>query len=150
MSNLISDLLEYSKVGSKDLHMKPVDCSSVLSKVISSLQTAIEEAGAVISHDKLPLVVDASQLRRLFQNLIGNALKYCGKETPTIHISVQRMESEWVFSVSDNGIGMTRDQTERIFEIFRRLHGKGEHPGTGIGLAICKRIVERQHGRRYG
>jgi len=148
MRDLIKDLLEYSKVGSKDLHMKPVDCSSVLSKVISSFQTAIEKTGAIISHDKLPtLVVDASQLRGLFQNLIGNALKYCGKETPTIHISAQKMENEWVFSISDNGIGIAPEQTEMIFEIFQRLHGKGEYPGMGIGLAICKRIVERHGGK---
>jgi PAS domain S-box-containing protein len=148
MRDLIRDLLEYSKVGSTDLHMESVNCSSVLNKAISSLQPAIEETTAVVTHDKLPtLVVDPSQVRRLFQNLVGNALKYRGKETPIIHISAQRMEKEWVFSVRDNGIGIAPEQTERIFKIFQRLHGKGEYPGTGIGLAICKKIIERHGGR---
>jgi PAS domain S-box-containing protein len=148
MSTLIRDLLEYSKVGSKDLHLKPVDCSSVLDKAISSLRKAIEENKVVITHDKLPtFVADPSQISRLFQNLVGNALKYRSNETPIIRISAQRMEKEWLFSVSDNGIGIAPDQTERIFKVFTRLHSKGEYPGTGIGLAICKRIVERHGGR---
>ncbi len=148
MRDLIRDLLEYSEVGSTDIHAEPVVCSSVLNKAISSLRKAIEKTNAVISHDKLPLLaVDASQVSRVFQNLVGNALKYHGKETPVIHMSAQQMENEWVFSVRDNGIGIAPEQTERIFKIFRRLHGKGEYPGTGIGLAICKKTIERHGGR---
>ena len=148
MSNLISDLLEYSKAGSKELHLESVDCSSVLNKAIHRLQESIKETKAVISHDDLPILfVDVSQTISLFQNLIGNALKYHDKEIPAIHISAQHMGNEWVFSVRDNGIGIAPDQVERIFEIFQRLHGQGKYPGTGIGLAICKRIME-QHGGR--
>ena len=148
MSTLIRDLLTYSRVGSIDIHPELVECSSILDKAISSLQTSVEESGAVITYDELPtLMADPSQLNRLFQNLLENAIKYRGDETPAIHVSAARTGNKWILSVKDNGIGMEPVQTEKIFEMFQRLHGKGKYPGTGIGLAICKRIVERQGGR---
>jgi PAS domain S-box-containing protein len=148
MQDLIKDLLEYSKVGSKDIHLTPVDFSLAVDKAVLNLKVAIEESGATVTHDKLPtLVADASQITRLFQNLIGNALKFRGKEKLTVHVSAERRDKEWTFSVRDNGIGIDPKAAERIFVIFQRLHTREEYPGTGIGLTICKRIVERHRGR---
>ena len=148
MEQLIKDLLEYSKVGMKDLNLMPTDCSLIVDESISNLRAAIEETGASVSHDRLPaLIVDASQMTRLFQNLIGNAIKFHGEQPLRVHVSAERKGSEWVFSVQDNGIGMNPQHAEKIFEVFRRLHTRGEYPGTGIGLSICKRIVERLGGK---
>jgi len=108
----------------------------------------MEESGAVVTHDSLPTVMaDSSQLGQLFQNLIGNAIKFRGNERPRIHVSANRNGNGWTFSVRDNGIGIAPEYTERIFIIFQRLHGREQYPGTGIGLAICKKIVERHGGR---
>lgn len=148
MQDLIRDLLEYSKAGTKDLNIKPVDCSFAVKKALINLQASIEEKGALVTYDDLPTIIaDASQLSRLLQNLIGNAIKFHGKETPVVHISAARKENEWIFSVMDNGIGIDPKAAERIFVVFQRLHMREEYPGTGIGLAICKRIVERLGGR---
>jgi light-regulated signal transduction histidine kinase (bacteriophytochrome) len=120
----------------------------VLETVLFSLKTAIEEAQAVISHDTLPTIpVDQTQLGQVFQNLIGNALKFHGPEPVRIHVSVQQEAGEWRFSVRDNGIGIEPRDADRIFVIFQRLHAGCEYPGTGIGLAITKKIVERHGGR---
>ena len=148
MQELIKDLLEYSQIGAKEKKFKPTDCSDVVEKAVGNLQTAIEESNAVVTYDELPTVlVDTPQMISLFQNLIYNAIKFRGEEAPRIHISAQRKGDEWVFSIQDNGIGIDPKDSEQIFGMFQRLHGSTEYPGTGIGLAICKKIVG-QHGGR--
>jgi len=148
MQSLINDLLSYSRVGTKGKPFEPTDCSVVLGRALNNLKIAIEESGAQITNDPLPTVEgDAGQLMQVFQNLIGNAVKFRNEKAPRVHVSAQRKEHEWVFSVQDNGIGIAPEDGQRIFLIFQRLHGRGEYPGTGIGLAVCKRIVERHGGR---
>ncbi|MFI5116644.1 MAG: ATP-binding protein [Terriglobales bacterium] len=148
MQVLINDLLAYSRVGSRGKEFASTSSESVLEAVQVNLKAAIEEAHAVISHDPLPTIpVDATQLSQVFQNLIGNALKFHGPEPPRIHVSVQPEAGEWRFSVRDNGIGIEPHDADRIFVIFQRLHAGLEYPGTGIGLAITKKIVERHGGR---
>jgi light-regulated signal transduction histidine kinase (bacteriophytochrome) len=148
MHRLINDLLGYSRVGSHGKEFELIDCEMVLNQALGSLRPAIEEANAVLTHDPLPSVVaDGSQLTQLLQNLIGNALKFRGEAPPQIHVSAKSMGKRWVFSVRDNGIGVDPKHAERIFVIFQRLHNREEYPGTGIGLAICKKIVERHGGR---
>jgi PAS domain S-box-containing protein len=148
MEMLIKDLLEYSRVQSNGMALKPSDCDKLVKECVKSLQTVIEESGAKVTYDSLPNVkADASQLVRVFQNLISNAVKFHGDEKPKVHISAEKKENEWVFSIRDNGIGINPKQAERIFLIFQRLHTKEEYPGTGVGLAICKRIIEHHGGR---
>jgi PAS domain S-box-containing protein len=148
MQKLINDLLAYSRVGTRGKGFEPTDCTGVLDQAIANLKAAIEESGAVVTHDPLPIVMaDNLQLVQLFQNLIGNAIKFHGKEPLRVHVSAGQKENEWVISVRDNGIGIDHQYAERIFVIFQRLHTKEEYPGTGIGLAICKKIVERRGGR---
>jgi PAS domain S-box-containing protein len=149
MQELIKDLLEYSRVGTKkSKEFKPTDCSLILNKVISNLQAAIEESRAKVTNTILPTVMaDVTQLSSLFQNLIGNAIKFRGAEAPRVHISAKRKGDEWLFSVCDNGIGIDPEFADRIFAVFQRLHTTEQYPGTGIGLAICKKIVERHGGR---
>ena len=148
MQRLINDLLSYSRINTKGRPFEETDCGEILGHVRANLHVAIEKSGALITNDHLPIVVgDASQLMRLFQNLVDNAIKFSDKEAPRIHVSAERKDDEWLFSVRDNGIGIDPQYHERIFLIFQRLHGKEEYPGTGIGLAICKRIVERHGGK---
>ncbi|MBI4595566.1 MAG: PAS domain S-box protein, partial [Candidatus Tectomicrobia bacterium] len=148
MQMLIQDLLTYAKVGSGEKDSVQVDCSEVLSQAVANLKGIIEKSGAVITCDPLPTTLaNASQLVQLFQNLIANAIKFHGKEAPRIHISSECKGSEWVFSVRDNGIGIDPKYADRIFVIFHRLHSNSEFPGTGIGLATCKKIVEHHGGR---
>jgi PAS domain S-box-containing protein len=148
MQVLIKDLLDYSRVGSTGKSFTPTDCLSALDKAVFNLQIALKESGAVITHDDLPTVMaDSSQLIRLFQNLISNAIKFRGKEAPKIHISAKQKEDEWIFSFKDNGIGIDPKFSDQIFVMFQRLHTKKEYPGTGIGLATCKKIIERHSGR---
>ena len=148
MQNLIKDLLEYSRVGTERTKFKLIDSSMPLALALANLQRSIEENGVVVTYDTLPTVfADSSQLSMLFQNLIGNAIKFRGKTSPSVHISVERKGIEWLFSVSDNGLGIDPSKTESIFVVFKRLHSREEYPGTGIGLAICKKIVERHGGR---
>jgi PAS domain S-box-containing protein len=148
MQELINDLLAFSRVRTKGKEFTKTDCSHVLGQAIANLQAAIEESGAVLTNDSLPIVeADETQLIQLFQNLLDNAIKFRRKEPPRIHISAKRKGEEWLFSVIDNGIGIDPQYAERIFVIFQRLQEKEECPGTGIGLAICKRIVERHGGR---
>jgi signal transduction histidine kinase len=148
MQALIKDLLEYSRL---DLHGRtfdPVSCETALAAAIANLKVAIEENQATITHDPLPEVLgDSVQLIQVFQNLLGNALKFRGAVPPHIHVAVRDKEPDWLFSVSDNGIGIDPKDFQRIFVIFQRLHTREEYPGTGMGLAICKRIVERHGGR---
>jgi len=147
MQVLIKDLLEYSQVGTKGEKFKSTDCSFVVDKAIDNLQAVIEESNAVVTYDELPTIMaDTSQMISLFQNLIGNAIKFRSEEAPRVHISAERKGDEWVFSIQDNGIGIDLKNAERIFVVFQRLHNKDEYPGTGIGLAICKKIVERHGG----
>ncbi|NIP72617.1 MAG: hypothetical protein GWO16_06085 [Gammaproteobacteria bacterium] len=148
MQHLINDLLSYSRVGTRTLALEPTDCNRVLEAVLADLQASIEESEAQVTHDALPVLeADALQLHHVLQNLIGNAIKYRGEAPPRIHVSTRRDEGQWLFSVRDNGIGIDPAQAERIFVIFQRLHGKGQYSGTGIGLAICKKVVESHGGR---
>jgi len=148
MQGLIHDLLAYSRVGKRQKDFEPVDCEALLEHVLSNLHVTVRENDAVVTHDPLPNVkADGSQLGQVFQNLLSNAIKFRSKETPRIHVSMEELGSEWLFSVRDNGIGIDPEYSNRIFVIFQRLHGKAEYPGSGIGLAICKKIVERHGGR---
>ena len=147
MSKLINDLLVYSRAGTQEMELKPTDCETVLNHSLDNLKVAIEENGAVVTHDPLPTVMaDHSRLGQLFQNLIGNAIKFRRNEQPRVHISASRNGSGWTFSVCDNGIGIAPEYAQRIFVVFQRLHSREEYPGTGIGLAICQKIVERHGG----
>lgn len=148
MQALINDLLAYSRVGTRGKPFEPIDSEATFDQAIANLRVAIEEGEAVITHDPLPpLIADDLQIVQLFQNLLGNAIKFHGKEPPRAHVSAKQENNEWVFSVRDNGIGIAPEYFDRIFVIFQRLHGREEYPGTGTGLAICKRIVERHGGR---
>ncbi len=148
MQELINDLLAYSRVGTRVREFESVDLEAVYKRVLGNLQIAIEEQHAEISHDPLPTVqADGLQLVQLLQNLIGNAIKFHGEAAPKVHISVERQNQEALICVSDEGIGFEPQYAERIFQVFQRLHGKSRYPGTGIGLAICKKIVERHGGR---
>jgi PAS domain S-box-containing protein len=148
MWKLINDLLTYSRVGTRGKELEPTDCEMVLNQSLSNLKVAIEDNGAVVTHDPLPTVTgDNPELVELFQNLIGNAIKFRGDEPPRVHVSASRNGNEWTFSVRDNGIGIAPEYAERIFVIFQRLHSREEYPGTGIGLAISQKIVERHGGR---
>ena len=148
MSRLINDLLEYSRVGTRGRPLTPTDCSAIFELACKNLRVAIEESHATVTSDPLPIVMgDETQLVQLFQNLIGNALKFRGEEPIRTHVGVERQDGKWLFRVSDNGIGIEPQYAERIFIIFQRLHSRDEYPGTGIGLAVCKKIVERHGGR---
>jgi light-regulated signal transduction histidine kinase (bacteriophytochrome) len=155
MKTLINDLLAYSRVGTQGKPPAPIDSQAVLEDVLGRLQVAIKEKQATVTHDPLPTVLaDEVQLGQVFQNLIANALKFCGQAAPRIHVGAQPDAErgdrrEWRFSVADNGIGLEPKYAERIFVIFQRLHGPTEYSGTGIGLAICKKIVERHGGRMW-
>ena len=148
MREMIDGLLEYSRIDTKGGDFELVDCDDLLDEVLDNLQMTIEETGAKISADRLPTVYgDESQLTQLFQNLLSNAIKYRSDAPPRIHVTAERDGNEWTFSVSDNGIGIEPADRERIFEVFQRLHTATEYSGTGIGLALCQRIVERHGGR---
>ena len=148
MQALINDLLAYSRVGTKGGNFEPTSSEAALERALTNLRLAIQESGAAVTHDALPTIVaDPVQLTQLFQNLVGNAIKFRGAEPPRVHVSAERRGTEWVFAVRDNGIGIEPAYRERIFIIFQRLHGRVEYPGTGIGLAICKKIAERHGGR---
>ena len=148
MQNLINDLLEFSRVTTRGREPEHMDSEFILNQVISILEIYIKENKATVSHDTLPEVVaDSTQLVQVFQNLIINVIKFHSEEAPKIHISAEKKANEWVFSVQDNGIGIDPQYSEKIFEVFKRLHKKEEYPGTGIGLAVCKKIIERHGGR---
>ena len=148
MQTLIRDLLAYARVGSRGLELAPTDAGASLRQAVDNLRVRIEETAAEITYGELPTVrADAGQLVQLFQNLLGNALKFHGELPPKIHVDASRQEDHWLFSVRDNGIGIAAESLDRIFMIFERLHTRAQYPGTGIGLAICKRIVDRHGGR---
>lgn len=147
MQALIQDLLAYSRVGSQGKEFKSVDIEEVLERTIRNLGISIKDSRAVVTYDPMPTVfADGPQLAQLFQNLLSNAVKYCNEDFPRIHVSAKQNKKDVTFSVTDNGIGIDSQYYERIFTIFQRLHGKNEYSGTGIGLAICKKIVERHNG----
>ena len=148
MQALINDLLRYSRVGTKGKPFAPTDCEAVLEDVLSNLEVVVTESGARVTHDPLPQVMaDEAQLGRLLQNLIGNAVKYRGEAPPNVHVSAEQTGGGWQFAVRDNGIGIEPQYHERIFAVFQRLHARGEYEGTGIGLAVARKIVERHGGR---
>jgi len=147
MQTLLHGLLDYSRVGTRGKPFSLVNCEHVVEQAVANLKIAIEESGASVSYDVLPTVMgDEGQLVQLFQNLIGNAIKFRREEPPKVHIWARRRNSVVTFSVNDNGIGINPQHSQSIFEIFRRLHTREEYPGTGMGLAICKKIVERHGG----
>jgi PAS domain S-box-containing protein len=148
MQQLIQDLLEFARVGTRGRPFAPVPSRRALDRACLNLRARIEETGAEVVVQDLPvLVADEGQLVQLFQNLLGNALKFRGKEPPRVVVSSRRGDCEWVVAVADNGIGIAPEHFQRVFQVFQRLHGRDEYPGTGIGLAICKRIVDRHGGR---
>ncbi len=148
MERLVEDLLSYARVTTEGKRFGSVDAQEVFERALTNLQVALENNGASVTSDALPTVTaDDSQFERLFQNLIGNAVKYHGPEPPRVRVSAQQNGKEWLFSVRDNGIGIDPHFAERVFEIFQRLHSRSEYEGTGIGLAVCKKIVERHGGR---
>jgi light-regulated signal transduction histidine kinase (bacteriophytochrome) len=149
MERLIKDLLAFTQASS--LGQEPtewVEANDVVDDVLANLATAIADSNATVTRDTLPAVrIHKFQLQQLFQNLIGNAIRYRGADPPRIHVGVGRSDGEWVFSVQDNGIGIDQQYKEQVFGIFKRLHSAAEYPGTGMGLAICQRIVQRAGGR---
>ena len=148
MQRLVQDLLAFSRVGRSGAERRKVDCNSVLATALQNLQAAIEESGARIEAGPLPSVLgDASQLLQVFQNLVGNAIKFRGAEPLLIRINAEKSGREWWFSFADNGIGIASEHAELIFVIFKRLHTREEYAGNGIGLSICKKIVEQLGGR---
>jgi PAS domain S-box-containing protein len=148
MQRLINDLLTYSRLTTRARPFQPTDCNQVVNEVLEMLQPVIEESGGRVTHEPLPTIpADSGQLLQLFQNLIGNAIKFRDHRPPEVHVDAQRIDKGWLFSVRDNGIGMDPQYGERIFLIFQRLHTMDQYPGTGIGLAICKKIVERHGGQ---
>ncbi|WP_332897150.1 PAS domain S-box protein [Haladaptatus sp. CMSO5] len=148
MRAMINDLLRYSRVDTETEPFEPTASEAVVERVLSNLQMQIEQTGIEVTVESLPTVIaDRNQLEQVFQNLLSNAIKYRSDEAPRVEIDVTERETDWLFAISDNGIGIAADRQERIFEVFRRLHSREEYPGTGIGLALCRKIVERHDGR---
>lgn len=148
MRRLINDLLRLSRVGQKGVPMEPVSFEEILVSAKQNISLSIEETGAQISHGELPVVLgDKTQLVQLLQNLLGNALKFRREEAPRVHLSAARDGPRWRFQVEDNGIGLDEADAKKIFVVFKRLHHAEEYEGTGIGLAICKKITELHGGR---
>jgi light-regulated signal transduction histidine kinase (bacteriophytochrome) len=148
MQLLINDLLAFSRVSTRGKPFAETDTEILMEQTLKNLKIQIEESGAVVTRDPLPVVhADATQLSQVFQNLISNAIKFHGTDAPRVHVTAAQSGEEWLFAVKDNGIGIEQRHFDRIFVIFQRLHSKAEYPGTGIGLAICKRIIERHGGR---
>lgn len=145
---LIQGLLTFSRIGTQGGELVPTDSGAVLDRSLRSLELAIAEAEATVTVDDLPVVLaDPPQLERVFLNLLSNALKFRGEGPPVVHVSAVAGNGDWLFSVRDNGVGIDPEYFDRIFVIFQRLHGRGEYPGTGMGLALAKKIVERHGGR---
>jgi len=149
MQRLIHDLLSYSRVGTQGKELRPTSSEDSLKLALSNLERSIRETGARVEHGRLPMVLaDDMQLVQLFQNLVGNAIKYHGPEPPVVNVSCAKNgDRHWTFSVADNGIGISPNYFDRIFIMFQRLHGRDDFSGTGIGLTVCKKIVERHGGR---
>jgi light-regulated signal transduction histidine kinase (bacteriophytochrome) len=147
MQQMIQDLLTYSRAGREENTLEPISMEAVLKETLVTLDPVIQESGAAISYNSLPTVLaQPAQIRQLLQNLLSNALKFRGDKPPRVHVSAKQQDQGWVFAVRDNGIGLDSQYADRIFVLFQRLHGVGTYPGTGIGLALCKKIVERHGG----
>ncbi len=148
MQALIDGLLSFARVKTRAKELQPTDCQAAFQRSLTNLHVTLQESGAEVLSEQLPTVLgDESQIEQLFQNLVGNALKFRSRNPPQVRVSARRNGKEWIFAVNDNGIGIDPRYNERIFAIFQRLHSRSEYPGTGIGLAICKKIVERHGGR---
>ena len=148
MQTLINDLLAFSRIGRAGIKAGRVNCDAAMAEVLLNLGPAIRECGATVSYAPLPEVwADSSQMTQVFQNLIGNAIKFRGKEPPEILVQAEKAGQDWLFTVSDNGIGIAPESAENIFVAFQRLHTRTEYPGNGIGLSICKKIIERNGGK---
>jgi light-regulated signal transduction histidine kinase (bacteriophytochrome) len=148
MQQLIDDLTAYSRIHTRAKPPQNMEVEKVVDDVLVALRTSIDETGAVITHDELPtLVFEPGHLKQLLRNLIANAIQYRGERAPRIHVSARCQGDEWTLSVRDNGIGIKPEFHQRVFEIAKRLHSRTDHPGTGMGLAICRKIVERAGGR---
>ncbi len=148
MKDLILDLLAYSRIGTRGKPHEPTDCEQILAEAVKNLRSAVTETRAVITHDPLPTIpADGTQLLQVFQNLIGNAIKFRRDQPPQIHVAAVKNKNEWVFSIKDNGIGIESQYMDKIFVIFQRLNKRREYEGTGMGLAIVKKVVERHDGR---
>ena len=148
MQSLIRNLLDYARVDTRSMDFEQIDATVILNQALANLNALLDESGAVVNYDTLPEVTaDPVLFTQVFQNLIGNAIKFRGEEPPRINLSAKKEERKWLFSVSDNGIGIPHEQTDRIFEVFQRSHDKSKYQGTGIGLAICKKIIEHHGGR---
>jgi signal transduction histidine kinase len=148
MQGLIRDLLAFARVSSKAKPLQPTDSEKVLARVLTDLRPVIEKTGAIVTHTQLPMVnADNSQLGQVLQNLIGNAIKFHGQTPPQVDVSAEFVDEMWKFAVADNGIGIAQEAGDRIFQMFQRLHTREQYEGSGIGLAIAKRIVERHGGR---
>lgn len=148
MDTLLDDMLSFSRVSTEGVVQQDVQCEEALTQALKNLRAAIQDSGASVTHDPLPAVrADGPQLVQLLQNLLGNAIKFCGEQPPQIHVSARRGPGEWVLSVQDHGIGLAPEDAARVFEMFQRLHTRERYAGSGIGLAVCNRIVERHGGR---
>ena len=148
MRQLITDLLSYARVGRAVATLRPTSLERVFDEAVQNLHVAIAERRAIVTRGDLPIVMgDAVQLVQLLQNLLANAVKFNSSDPPRAAVTAEAVGSEWRICVADNGIGIESDHRERVFRIFQRLHPRGEYPGTGVGLAICRRIVERHGGR---
>ena len=147
MQRLIQDLLAYSRIGTRQMDLAMISSRKALDSALVNLAGAIQESSAVVSSGELPDVcADEMQLVQLFQNLVGNAIKYRGPNAPEVHVSALQKRGQWQFSIKDNGLGIEEQYYDRIFGMFQRLHNRREFSGTGIGLAICRKIVERNGG----
>ncbi len=150
MKTMIQDLLTYSRVESRGGQFRPTDCQQLFDHVMTDLTMTIRQASATVTNDELPTVIgDERQLAQLLQNLISNAIKYRGEQPPTVHVGAEHDERGWKFSVADNGIGISPEHFERIFQMFKRLHTRDQYDGTGIGLSLCERIVRRHGGKLW-
>jgi signal transduction histidine kinase len=148
MQTLVQDLLAFSRAGREDSKMASVGCDLLMTQIRKNLEAAIRESNAEVTQGTLPsIVANSSQLQQVLQNLVGNAIKFHGTKPPKVHVSAQHIGADWLFSVTDNGIGIAVEHADRIFVIFQRLHTREEYPGNGIGLSICKKIVERHGGK---
>lgn len=148
MQGMISSLLSYSRMEQNRPVYENLSTVDSVAVALRNLQTAIQESAAVVTYDPLPsLRADPAMLTHLFQNLVGNAIKFRGGGAPRVHISASEGDGEWIFSVADEGIGIRPEDAERVFGLFQRLHSKAEYPGSGMGLAICQKIVQRHGGR---
>jgi hypothetical protein len=148
MQTLIRDLLSFSRVGTAEIDLSATECHAVVEQALKNLQAAVQESGTTVKWTGLPMVMaDPSQLTQVFQNLIANAIRFHGAEAPVVQIDAEKKDHEWVVTVSDNGIGVPVESWQDIFVIFRRLHTRSEYAGNGIGLSICKKIIERHGGK---